>query len=201
MKHTKLINLLVEHHNYGSYLEIGVRTPANNYDKINVKLKHGVDPAPKFPCTFQLTSDVFFTEIQPQKKQMYDLVFIDGLHIADQVLRDINNSLQWLSPNGTIVVHDCNPPTEAHQVEKYDGVSAWNGTVWKAIAELRMTRIDLEIFTVDTDWGLGVIRKGRQTLFPCVPLHNLDYGFLEANRKEILNLIDINEFYRRLPKS
>ena len=52
-----------------------------------------------------MTSDAFFL----QNKQLFDLIFIDGLHHSHQVLRDINNALRWLSPSGTIVLHDCNP--------------------------------------------------------------------------------------------
>ena len=56
-----------------------------------------------------MTSDAFFS----QNNQIFDLIFIDGLHYSHQVLRDINNALRWLSPTGTIVLHDCNPSTEA----------------------------------------------------------------------------------------
>ncbi len=42
-----------------------------------------------------MTSDDFFRQYQGP---LFDLIFIDGLHLSEQVLTDIRNSLQWLSP-------------------------------------------------------------------------------------------------------
>ena len=43
----------------------------------------------------------------------------------------------------------------------------WTGDVWKAIAELRVETIDLDIKVVDTDYGCGIIRRGTNYLI-CV---------------------------------
>ena len=91
-----------------------------------------------------MESDTFFEylkEHDPERK--YDVVFIDGLHKSYQVKRDIENSLEVLSPNGYILLHDCNPPTSHMARENYRteyGYEPWNGTVWKAIYQLRTTR-------------------------------------------------------------
>ena len=61
-----------------------------------------------------MPSDEFFANrAAASDRTPYDLVFIDGLHVADQVERDIVNSLLNLAPAGTIVLHDCNPTTES----------------------------------------------------------------------------------------
>jgi hypothetical protein len=120
-----------------------------------------------------------------------DLIFIDGLHHADQVMRDIIHSLQVLTENGTIVVHDCNPMNkEIQMVPRITG--GWTGDVWKAWVKLRATRDDLKMYVIDADSGCGVIRRGRQELVT-LP-ESLTYEFLSDNRARILNLIDVNSF-------
>jgi hypothetical protein len=57
-----------------------------------------------------------------------------------------------------------------------------------------MTRPDLAMCVVDTDWGVGVVTRGTQELFPAVPDQELTYAFLERHRKELLNLVTKQEF-------
>lgn len=181
-----IIKELIKNNNYTKYLEIGVRDN-KNFNRINVPFKDGVDPAGK--CNYVMTSDQFFSTIP--KEQVYDIVFIDGLHLKDQVLRDVNNSLNHLSPNGVIVMHDCSPKKPEHATGHYKGYGVWNGTVWEAFAHLRMTRTDLSMWTVDEDTGCGVVKKGAQKLFP---KSEIVFSLLEKNRKELLNLITPEEF-------
>lgn len=190
---TDILNFLTRRNRYRRYLEIGVRTPAKNFDHIRARVKHGVDPAPRGEVTHRMTSDDFFLQLAPDSKP-YDLVLVDGLHLERQVLRDVLNSLDHLASDGAIVLHDCNPPGEAYQTEEYDGRSQWNGTVWKAFARLRMTRHDLAMCVVDTDWGVGVVARGTQELFPAPHDGELSYAFLDRHRKELLNLVAKEEF-------
>ena len=148
--------------------------------------KDGVDPAGK--CNYVMASDKFFATIP--KDQMYDIVFIDGLHLKDQVLRDVNNSLDHLLDGGAIVMHDCSPAKKIHATTVYKG-GTWNGTVWEAFAEMRMTRSDLYMCTVSKDSGCGVVKIGQQELFP---KSEIKFELLEGNRKELLNLITPQEF-------
>ncbi|NRA13228.1 MAG: class I SAM-dependent methyltransferase [Crocinitomicaceae bacterium] len=67
----------------------------------------------------------------------FDVIFIDGLHLATQVDRDIFNSMKFIKNDGFVVLHDCNPPTEwsARGNFRYHNTPAWkywNGTTWKA---------------------------------------------------------------------
>ena len=187
MKRTEIINLFVGRYNYNRYLEIGVRNPKDNFNKINCNYKVGIDPNGK--TTFTVTSDEFFQ----QNEEKFDIIFIDGLHLEHQVDKDIINSLDVLSENGTIVMHDCNPVSEGAQVEEYIDGAKWNGTVWKSFAKLRMSRDDLDMVVVDTDHGCGVIRRGSQSVFSD-NIEELNYKFLEKNRKDLLNLISVDEF-------
>ena len=188
MKRSEIINALIKKHNYKTYLEIGVSN-LKNFNTVEITLKHGVDPNAE--TTFTMTSNEFF---EKHIKMKYDIIFIDGLHIFEQAYKDIIDSLKWLSDDGAIVVHDCNPIREIDQ--RREGISnMWNGDVWKAILKLRMEKPDLAICTVDTDYGCGIIQRGHQKLFSAPP--NTDvytFDFLQAHRKEILNLISVRQF-------
>lgn len=189
---TDLINWLAARMFASSYLEIGVRDVHANFGRVLIRDKHGVDPAPeRGTVDSEMTSDDFFAALPDAAR--YDIVFIDGLHESRQVQRDIRNALRHLSPGGAIIVHDCNPPTEADQVDEYDGVSHWNGTAWKGFARLR-AREDLEMCVVKIDEGCGVIRRGNQASSP-VP-DDLDFAYLDAHRRELLNLLSVPEFKR-----
>jgi hypothetical protein len=195
MTRTELINGLIKKYNFKTYLEIGVNTqsqPGYNWVGVDIPVKHGVDP--NVDTTYRMTSDEFFDNYISQK---YDIIFIDGLHLFEQVYRDIINSLNHLVDGGIIVVHDCNPITEITQ--RRERVSdSWHGDVWKSIVKLRIEDPNIDICTVDTDEGCGIIRKGSQTLLKIVEGTNInDYSFLENNRKEALNLISVNEFIER----
>lgn len=182
---TKIINRLIKLYGYNSYLEIGVYKPKRNFNLIKCQLKHGVDP--NGCTTYNMTSDEFFATADMD----YDIVFVDGRHTEEQSFKDVENALMILKENGTVVMHDCNPPTEWHQRD-VKGKGDWNGTVWKAFAKLRMSRRDLSMLTVDCDWGVGIIRRGEQT---CFPKCELTYKVLEFHRTEMLNLITPEAFF------
>ncbi|GAG86343.1 unnamed protein product, partial [marine sediment metagenome] len=130
---------------------------------------------------------------------------------------DILKSLEHLNSNGTIVIHDCNPPHEFFQRDNYNqrynfGCKQnnliwnnkeytdrhWNGKTWKIIAKLRSTRSDLSICTIDADWGLGIIRFGTQKLFDKIKGDALyQYQTLIKYRGEILNLLSVEEFLEK----
>jgi len=180
MTRTEIINGLIEKNKYTSYLEIGVNTPSQpgyNWVGIKIPVKHGVDP--NVETTYKMTSDEFFDNHISQK---YDIIFVDGLHLHEQVYRDIVNSLNNINENGTIVVHDCNPITEITQ-RRERASDAWHGDVWKAIVQLRMENPNIEINTVNTDEGCGIIRKGIQELLNVSENEDYyDYSFLKKQR-------------------
>jgi hypothetical protein len=192
MTRTEIINSLIDKHGYENYLEIGVNTPSQpgyNWVGVKAKIKHGVDP--NVDTTYRMPSDEFFEKHITQK---YDVIFVDGLHLFEQVYRDIINSLAWLNDGGSIIVHDCNPTEEITQ-RRERASDAWHGDVWKTIVKLRIENVDLSIRTVDTDEGCAIIQKGDQTLLHILPEENpYDYSFLEKRRNEALNLIGVEEF-------
>lgn len=206
MKRTDIINIYAKDINAKSYLEIGVRSANDNFDHINIPYKIGVDPGYEgiFDATYCMTSDEYFKN----NDETFDIIFIDGLHEKDQVYKDIINSLNILNQNGIIICHDINPKLKEHQLSisdpariKYteqqkkignDEYGLWTGDCWKAFVYLRSTRNDLEMFVIDTDFGIGIIKKGNQETIE-IPL-NITYEYLNENRKILLNLKSIQEF-------
>lgn len=207
MQRYDIINELILKNGFTKYLEIGVREPNDCFNLININTKHSVDPCFEVDAQidYKQTSDQFFRSLRDSELNLdpnykWDIIFIDGLHESDQVERDIENSLAHLSPNGYIVLHDCNPPTIHHAREDFYDHSTpaegnWNGTVWKAIYKYRATRPDLEIFTIDTDWGVGIIKHGFQE---CCDFDNPYYEYNKFNNERglYLNLISVDEFLK-----
>jgi len=177
------------------YLEIGVCNPQSNFNKIKATNKVGVDPGIEFPdnpVKYQMTSDDFFTRLEHgdldiPKNHKWDVIFIDGLHTAEQVERDVLNSLKHIKRKGFIVLHDCNPPTEHHQTPVHNK-GAWNGTVWKAWLKFRE---QYKSCTIDCDWGVGIMTtKLEQTKFNITD----DYHTFAQNRNVLLNLLHPDQF-------
>ena len=180
-----VINYLIKKFEYTKFLEIGVRE--NNgilsINHINCEHKDGVDIMPG-RCNYTMTSDKFFETIP--ETRMYDIIFVDGDHEKGQVLRDVENSLKHLNPNGVILCHDINPISEMHLQTRYCN------NCWEAWAELRSTRSDLEMYALNIDLGPGIIRKGNQELY--TDKIESSWNYLDANRKQLLNEITVNEF-------
>jgi glycosyltransferase involved in cell wall biosynthesis len=129
------------------YLEIGVEYgyTFNNTHFLN---KVGVDPDPK--CSNEdikkCTSDTYFLEKENKSKQRFDVIFIDGMHQSENVLRDFNNSVNVLSKGGFIFLDDILPLNYNEQLKiprmhyyengilKYG--EEWTGDVWKVVYHL-----------------------------------------------------------------
>lgn len=193
MKRDELLNLLVDAYEYekGSYLEIGVDN-GQNLAKINCAKKIGVDPAVRYANTEKSSSDDFFK----RNRKKFDLIFIDGLHHAEQALRDLENSIKAIKKNGTIVMHDTNPQSEAAQrVPRPANQREWNGDVWKVAAAAVGTE-ELEAITVDTDHGLTIIKVRDKDVKLKLP--SLVYEDFVSNREELLNLITVEQFKKHL---
>ena len=182
-----LIEYLIKKNNYSDYLEIGCDQD-QLFSKVKIKNKTGVDPSSG--GNVRKTSDDFFKD----NKDKFDIVFIDGLHIYDQVKRDILNSVDCLKENGIILVHDCMPDNMSKQaVLRYRMI--WNGDVWKAIVDLRQKE-DLEIFTCAIDQGIGVIKKNKNSSILKIEksINKLKFEDYYNNYKEYLRVISLEEF-------
>lgn len=202
-------NHIIQKFGFKRYLEIGVHDPVHCFDKVNAETKHSVDPGLDikrsgldFPnkATYKFTSDDFFTRLEASELDLspdykWDVIFIDGLHVASQVERDILNGLNHLSPNGVIVLHDGYPFMSGFSHDRVieDFIKPlWNGTVWKAIYKLRATRSDLITNTLLIDEGVSLVKRGESEL---IPFNNpfYEYTYMSHHAKEDLGLISPND--------
>ena len=190
----EIINKIILEKKFTSYLEIGCQNDVN-FSKINIKNKIGVDP--QTGGTHRMTSDEFFK----QNNSSFDFIFIDGLHVYEQVLRDIENSIKFINNNGVILVHDCLPSKIWHQTIPQTH-SSWNGDVWKAIVKCRtMSKIDT--YTIIADQGLGLIlnRNNREILeLKNTNFKNLKFKDYYNNHKKFMRLINESEIFEILKK-
>lgn len=200
MNRIEFLNRLIEFCRYRNYLEIGV-AGGNCFAAVKAALKVGIDPDRvvrelNVPggLLFCAPSDAFFATLQA--RNFFDLVFIDGLHHHEQVYRDVVNSLDCLSVGGTIVLHDCNPRNEEMQcVPRIQ--AEWTGDCWKAIVRLRTSRPDLNVTVLDTDYGLGVVRRGRSEPIKLTKRWDeLGWDDLVAHRAELLGLTPMDQIDR-----
>jgi hypothetical protein len=194
-----IINQLIKKFNYINYLEIGVNDGSCIRNVIAAH-KDGVDPGIETinppEVNYPITSDSFFELIRGHDIK-YDIIFIDGLHHDYQVYKDIRNALNHITDNGTIVCHDMNPLWEITQ-RKTGVVGTWNGDCWKAWVQLRSELKDYSMEVVDTDHGVGIIRKGSQQLLTLDKIYTeLTYDYLYNNRQHVLNLVDVDYFLNK----
>ena len=181
----EIIQRIINKQNYKKYLEIGCDND-ENFSNISIDNKIGVDPLKG--GTLRMTSDDFFK----QNSQLFDLVFLDGLHTYEQTIKDINNSLKFLDNKGIIIIHDCLPKKIWNQiVPRMYG--HWNGDVWKAIVHAR-TYEDADTYTLKADHGLGIIfkRKNKNPLkLNPINFKKLKFADYYNNHEKFMNIIDM----------
>lgn len=143
------------------YLEIGVDTGDSLRLAKSPTTAIGVDPEPKLAgvkfttdtIIYCMTSDRYFLE----RPKPHDLVFIDGLHLFEQTLRDFIN-VEWYGHEGTVVLMHDVLPQAPEQTTRTKLPGAWTGDVWKLIPILQQWRPDLDIQIIPTPpSGLAVI--------------------------------------------
>ena len=198
VKRYDLVNYIINKYSFKDYLEIGV-AHGDCIKRIEAENKDGVDPVVEATVTcpeinYKMGSNDFFALPEITNKK-YDVIFIDGLHHSEQVDIDIKNSLEHLNDGGFVFLHDCNPPSYASQLVPRQAV-AWNGDVWKSIVKLRHLDIDLDISVVNTDYGVGIISKGKNYPIDKFTLEeSLEWDVFSSDRKYFLNLLEIDEFF------
>jgi hypothetical protein len=114
------------------------------------------------PKLFKMTSDQFFEGTDPRAVMgapCFDMAFIDGLHLFEQVLQDLINLEKYATPDSILFIHDC-LPVNAAIAERVRQSVFWIGDVWKIIPCLKEMRPDLEIVTFPAQpSGLAMIRN------------------------------------------
>jgi hypothetical protein len=145
------------------YLEIGI-FQGNTVERINVRDRVGVDPAPKFDqrrlppgfSIFAVESDTYFASLALETT--FDLAFLDGLHTFEQTKADLFNALRHV-PSGVILIDDTVPLDEdasfpdhaetiARRLENGSKKVAWMGDVWKLVVYIDRYLPQLDFCTI-----------------------------------------------------
>jgi len=110
------LNWLAKKFNCRNYLEIGVCT-GQTFFSIDAEHRTGVDPSFQFDHTnfhdgdhtnlIKTSSDTFFSGLTAN--QIYDLIFLDGLHTYDQTYRDFQNAILHSHPETIFLIDDTWP--------------------------------------------------------------------------------------------
>jgi len=151
-----------------AYLEIGIREGHALQLACPPTRAFGVDPAPCLETTafradtrvFAVTSDAFFADrlwAAEGGDIAFDLAFIDGLHLFEQVLMDFINVERYAARDAVVAIHDTLPlvPISA---DRNMGAAFWCGDVWKIIPCLERFRPDLAVTTIPTSpSGLTIV--------------------------------------------
>jgi SAM-dependent methyltransferase len=189
--HSELINYLINKFSLRSYLEIGTFNRGHNFDLINVEWKKCVDPDPNAQADFIETSDDFFMRNSEGCNGKFDIIFIDGLHHADQVKKDFDNALQCLAPGGFIVLHDCNPPSEATTCVPRGAQREWCGDVFKFACRL-CEYSGIDFLTLDFDYGCAVVWRDSTRVGTPVN-EDITWEYFQKN-KGLLRLTAVHDF-------
>lgn len=144
-----------------TYFEIGVEVGRSL--TLSRTCSVGVDPffsiKRELQCDLQLvrtTSDEFFARDEPFAHfpvPVVDLAFIDGMHLAEYLLRDIINTERHAHATTVIVLDDMLPRNAAEASrDRAPGraAGAWAGDVYKVIEVIRRHRPDLVCLELDT---------------------------------------------------
>jgi len=146
-----VVNLLLSGNPDGAYLEIGCADNAL-FDAVMARRKTGVDP--RQGGTHRMTSDAFFAAHAAER---FDVVFVDGLHLYDQVRRDLDGALSVLNPGGWIAFHDMLPRDWLEEHVPQIRTRGWTGDGWKLAFEL-LASPDVAFRLVAIDHGVLVVK-------------------------------------------
>lgn len=119
-----------------NYLEIGVARGIT-FNALSADKKTGVDPKFQFKTDnfasenvifHEITSDEFFGKVVDQRER-YDVIYLDGLHTAEQTLRDLLNAQLFLKPDGVIIIDDVWPNSYAASIRTLEDHQAFRSSL------------------------------------------------------------------------
>lgn len=183
MKH-EIINRIIQEVDGKHYLEIGYGNGAN-FNKIICKGKLATDPNVANPSgnIANLSSDEYFQLVANE----YDVVFIDGLHHADQVRKDIVNAMKCNAK--AIILHDTIPYSKEMQ-EVPRNTKVWTGDCWRAAVGFIQSYPDVKVETYRADFGLTVIYPNGKKVKKHFENKEMTFEEFKANEVQLLRIID-----------
>jgi hypothetical protein len=163
-----IIHALTDAYGYRRYLEIATPTTGNEFVKVDrarlsvCRLMQMCPPdfSDGMQIDYRVPEHDFagaVAEIQAAGRR-FDVMLIDPFHTYRASWNALQAGFALLAPGGTMVVHDCLPPTRRIANPEFIPGS-WCGVTYKAFLDFVLWRDDCRYVTIDTDYGCGVIRK------------------------------------------
>jgi hypothetical protein len=221
----EIVKLLRRKYRLGPFLEISTPTTGLFFSEITDEVPdahrlvyncpRGADDGKTY--TFRTEAGTSYALTQAilaanQNLPCYDLIFVDPFHTYASSAIDLSGALVLLRPGGIMVVHDCNPSrVDLASPELTPG--EWCGVTYMAFIDFALCRDGIGYYTVDTDYGCGVIYKDRPLPNAAAqpPRRTRDllahawnaarhddagcFEFFAQHRRDLLNLKSVKEFF------
>ncbi len=105
---------------------------------------------------YEMSSDNFFMSIDPSIN--FDLIFIDGDHSKEQVLKDFINIKDRVVDDGFVILHDTYPCDERMELPEY------SNNAWESILYIKQNfRDEWEMITLPFNPGLTIMKKMKSS--------------------------------------
>ncbi len=170
--------------NNKTYLELGVYTKAT-FNAVQAKQKTSVDI--KMPADYMMSTDQFFQTIPADI--LYDVIFIDADHSIESLIKDYNNCVDHLAPDGYLLIHDLVPPDEEHTAPWYCGDSFKLLNHW-------ILACTPEIYVLNGDYGLTLVRNPQR-----VQSVDLEASYTDFRKNiKIISLLTIEQMQNQVKR-
>ncbi len=196
------------------YLEVGVST-GETFTRIKARKKTGVDPVYAFDFKANaeadstahyevLTSDAFFQKAIERGVKKFDVVFLDGLHTFEQILKDLLNAVHLVEESGIIVIDDVIPSDYTASVSDVPTMFAlrraagnadasWMGDVYKIVWFVATYMPFFNYATIKENHGQMVLWRGvNRTVEKDIKLKNI-------SEKEFKDVVLESDIYNMMP--
>jgi hypothetical protein len=159
-----MVNRLAAVHGYRHYLELCTQTTGRVYAEIDrsllttcKRLMYRCPGSPGDGMAVDYNSSDLDIDAIRWENLTFDIALIDPFREYGTSWRDLEEGFKLIGPGGALVVHDCLPPRR-ELVSPTFTPGAWCGATYAAYIDFVSER-DLDFYTVDTDYGCGVIKK------------------------------------------
>ena len=220
LRRSNVLKRLTNLYDEPRYLEVGVGRGIT-FERVPAARKVAVDPVFRFDheakarehpeATYHpVTSDEYFNRII-ETDDVFDVIYLDGLHVYDQTLRDLLNALEHLQPRGIIVIDDTRPPTYLasladrqlfFELKRAIGSTEkqWMGDVYKTVYFIAAMCPHLSYATIANNHGQTVVWRTRRDETHEVSLDQIDGLTFERFQRaqEVLRLERFGDIRKRV---
>jgi hypothetical protein len=92
--------------------------------------------------------------------------------------------VSYLTDEGVLVCHDCNPPDTSYVRAYYAPGINWCGVTYAEFVEFAYTHPELFYAVIDNDYGLGIVSKTQNQFAKQTPDNQYQRTFLQMFEKD-----------------